>query len=122
MIWKVIAKTLPFIVIATLLGFVLWQRNLITEVGAENKAVKTRVEAVVKANKTLAATVNDFAAQRVENEAIFDRLSGELKNSETKLIETRTIIEREKASDPVVNDWANQPVPNGVRRALRRAD
>jgi LysB family phage lysis regulatory protein len=119
MTWKLALKAVPFIAIALLIGLVLWQRNSITAAEATAEAQKVRIEDLNKANASLDATVKDFAAQRVANDKIFGDLLAAVGGNETRLVETRTIIEKAIANDPVVRAWYDTPVPDSVREALR---
>ncbi len=120
MTWLVFVKKFwPLFVIVPLAFVVLFQRNAITDRTAKMEAAQARVKDVTEANKSLNDTVKSFAQQRIDNDAIFENLSSRLGVNTTRVVETRTIIEKAKRDDPTVRAWAGVPVPNSVRTGLR---
>lgn len=117
--WAFIRKFWPFGLIVALAFVVLFQRNTITGRTAERDAATARVKDVSEANAGLRRTLDVMAAARVDNDAIAEAVAKRIGNTQTRLVETRTIIEKAKRDDPAVRNWGAVPVPSSVREALR---
>lgn len=120
MTWlTILRKFWPLLVIVPLAFVVLFQRNTITGRTAERDAAVARVADVTTANKGLSDTIASMAAARVDNDAIAEAVAKRIGNTNTRLVETRTIIEKATRNDPAVRTWGAVPVPSSVREALR---
>ena len=117
--WAFVRKFWPFGLIVALAFVVLFQRNTITGRTAERDAAQARVKDVSEANAGLQATIRTMASARVDNDAIAEAVAKRVGNTQTRLVETRTIIEKAKRDDPAVRNWGAVPVPSSVREALR---
>lgn len=107
-----------FVVIAALVFVVLYMRGDIASLKSDKDKAEARAATLQGVNATNAKVIEGFAAQRLANDAIIQRL-GQVKAGNVERETTvRTIIEREARNDPVVRDWLNQPVPSGVRDAI----
>lgn len=115
----ILRKFWPLFVIVPLAFLVLFQRNTITGRTAERDAAVARVADVTEANKGLAHALDTVKQARVDNDAIADAVAARIGSNQTRLVETRTIIERAKANEPAVRAWGDAPVPSSVRAALR---
>lgn len=108
----------PFLAIAGLVMALLYMRGDLASMKADKDAAETKAATLESVNKSNVAIIEGFAAQRLANDAIIQRL-GEIKAGNVERETTvRTIIEREARNDPTVRDWLNQPVPSGVRGAI----
>lgn len=108
----------PFLAIAGLVMVVLYMRGDLASMKADKDRAEAKAATLESVNKTNTKVIEGFAAQRLANDAIIQRL-GEVKAGNVERETTvRTIIEREARHDPVVRDWLNQPVPSGVRGAI----
>lgn len=108
----------PFLAIAGLVMALLYMRGDLASMKADKDAAQTKAATLESVNKSNVAIIEGFAAQRLANDAIIQRL-GEIKAGNVERETTvRTIIEREARNDPTVRDWLNQPVPSGVRGAI----
>lgn len=74
---------------------------------------------LTKANANAKQQIDNFAAQRIDNDAIWADLTARLGKNTLRETNTRTVIEKAGRDDPKVNDWNNTIVPDGVRRALQ---
>lgn len=108
----------PFLAIAGLVMALLYLRGDLAKMKADRDAAQTKAATLQAVNDTNAKVIEGFAAQRLANDAIIQRL-GEIKTVNLGRETTvRTIIEKEARNDPVVRDWLNQPVPIGLQRAI----
>lgn len=112
-------KFWPFGIIVVLAFVVMFMRTTIATRTADRDAARARVAEVTEANKSLNDTVKSFAQQRVDNDAIAEAVAARIGGNTTRLVETRTIIEKAKRDDPVVRAWGALLVPSSVREALR---
>jgi hypothetical protein len=119
MTFAFVRKFWPFGLIVALGFVVLFQRNTITSRTAARDAAQARVKDVSEANAGLQRTLDVMAKARIDNDAIAEAVAKRIGNAQTRLVETRTIIEKARRDDPVVRDWGAVPVPSRVREALR---
>ena len=124
MSWALVRKFWWLPLLIALAGVVLWQRNTITDKSAKLAAAEVRVTDLTKANKTLSDFQAGLEKMRVDNDAIATAVAGKIQLNNTREIHTRVEIEKAVRDDPATRDWANQPIPDSVRKALRadRAD
>lgn len=118
-IWALVRKFWPAIPIVGL-AVALWfsnERNhtLASDARAANEHAKT----VDAANAGLSAALKAEQAKRVDNDAIAAAVADKLAGNKTREIHTQTVIERAVQSDPKVRDWADSPLPDSVRQAIR---
>ena len=116
---KFILKLAPYLAIVALIFVVLFQRNTITDRNAKVAAAAVRVADVTDANKSLAKALDATKQARIDNDAIAEAVAARIGGTQTRLVETRTIIEKAKANEPAVRAWGAVPVPVSVRQALR---
>ena len=108
----------PFAVIIALAFVVLYQRNAVTRAEADSKAAQTELANLRKVNESNSKLIEGFHLTREQNDAIIldlleqQRLNGQHSDRAT------TIIREAIKNDPETRDWANTPLPDGVRRAL----
>lgn len=107
-----------FLAIAALVFVVLYMRGDIASLKSERDKAEAKAETLQAVNDTNAKVIEGFAAQRLANDAIIQRLAEVKAGNVERETTVRTIIEREARHDPVVRDWLNQPVPSGVRGAI----
>lgn len=108
----------PFLAIAGLVMALLYMRGDLASMKADKDRAEAKAATLQAVNDTNAKVIEGFAAQRLANDAIIQRL-GEIKTLNLGRETTvRTIIEKEARNDPVVRDWLNQPVPIGLQRAI----
>ena len=86
---------------------------------ADLKAATEHVATLETANKGLSQAIDAVKAQRVDNDAIATAVAAKIANNSVREVNTRTIIEKAAANDPHVASWADTPVPDSVRQALR---
>lgn len=116
--WTFAKRFWPLFVIVPLAFAILFMRNTISRQDGEIKVAKVEVANLTKANEQNAKVIETFKQMQVDNEAIAQNVAALLAGNNTREVHTREVIERLKNDDPVVRDWANQPVPIGVRRAI----
>lgn len=115
--FKIALKLAPFIIIALLVGYVLWQR------GSLNKAVGERDLAVTQANAlgdiVLAdnKTITSLSKRQIDNDAIAAAVAKRL-DSNRALTEGQRQAIRNANNDPSVRNWADTLVPDSVRGIL----
>jgi hypothetical protein len=114
---KLALKFGPFIAIALLLGFILWQRNTISEQKGSLHVAQQQINDLNAANASAQVTINSFSQQRIDNDAIADAVAKRLDTNRAQTEGQRQAI-RTASNDPKVRDWANQPVPSSVRNVL----
>ena len=81
------------------------------EVALETKAAKDARDAITESQATI-TTLRDEAKRNVVYQA---DLSNRLKASEQKALQARKDFEQLKRTSKPVRDWANQPLPDGLR-------
>jgi hypothetical protein len=118
--WQFAKRFWPLFVIVPLAFVILIQRTTISDKTAKLDLKTAEAAQLSEANKANTATIRAFAQQRIDNDAIAEAVAARLDRNGVREVNTRTIIERAKQDDPQVRDWANQPVPNSVRRAIAR--
>lgn len=118
--WTFAKRFWPLFVILPLAFVILFQRNTISRQDGKLAVNEVEIGALKKANEQNVKVIEGFRQMQVDNEAIARNVAALLSNNATREVHTREIIERAKQDDPQVRDWANQPVPSGVRRALQR--
>jgi hypothetical protein len=117
---KLALKLGPFIAIALLIGFVLWQRNTISTQGGKLNLAAQQITDLTAANASAQVTINGFAQQRIDNDAIAAAVAKRLESNRAQTEGQRQAI-RNATNDPSVRNWANQPVPSSVRNVLETA-
>lgn len=114
---KLAMKLGPFIAIALLIGFVLWQRNTISTQGGRLNVAAQQITDLTAANASAQAQIDKFAQQRIDNDAIAAAVAQRLDTNRAHIEGQRQAI-RNASNDPSVRNWANQPVPSSVRNVL----
>jgi hypothetical protein len=117
---KLALKLGPFIAIALLIGFVLWQRNTISTQGGRLNVAAQQITDLTAANASAQAQIDKFAQQRIDNDAIAAAVAQRLDSNRAHTEGQRQAI-RNASNDPSVRNWANQPVPSSVRNVLETA-
>lgn len=77
-----------------------------------------QVKDLTKSNEDAALTINRFAQQRIDNDAIADMIASRIKITNTRETDYKTIIQK-AVTDAKVASWATTPVPVSVRNALQ---
>jgi hypothetical protein len=103
-----------------LIGFVLWQRNTISTQGGKLNLAAQQITDLTAANASAQVTINGFAQQRIDNDAIAAAVAKRLESNRAQTEGQRQAI-RNATNDPSVRNWANQPVPSSVRNVLETA-
>jgi hypothetical protein len=116
--WRAALKLLPYVGIALLFAIVLFQRNEITGKAAKLEAAELANKSLATANDQNQRVIADFAKQRIDNDKIAAAVASKIETNSVREIRTNTIIQEALNNDPQVRDWANVPVPAGVRAAL----
>lgn len=104
--------------LAGLLFVVLYMRGDIASLKSRAEQAEAKAATLEAVNKTNAKVIEDFAAQRLANDAIIQQLTAGRQATATRETTVRTIVEKEARNDPQVRDWLNQPVPVSVRNAV----
>lgn len=117
---KLAMKFGPFIVIALLIGFVLFQRNTISTQSGKINLAAQQITDLTAANASAQAQIDKFAQQRIDNDAIAAAVAQRLETNRAQTEGQRQAI-RNATNDPTVRNWANQPVPSSVRHVLETA-
>jgi hypothetical protein len=104
--------------IAGLVFVVLYMRGDIASLKGRAEQAETKAATLQAVNDTNARIIEGFSEQRLANDAIIQSLAGKRTANAEREVEVRTVIEREARNEPAVRDWLNQPIPNGVRRAI----
>lgn len=82
-------------------------------------AAKAQVSSLTEANASLNSSLADVQAERVDNDAIAASVASQLQGNIVAQNTTRTIVEKAIASDPKATNWADEPLPDSLRAALR---
>lgn len=69
----------------------------------------------IEANKVSQATITTLQAEAKRNAAYSADLAKRIKASEAKAEKARKDFEKLKRDNPNVRDWADQPLPDGLR-------
>lgn len=112
-------KLAPYLLVAALFFVVLFQRNTITDRTAKLEASQKEAKDLTEANKANAKVIASLSARQVDNDAIANAVASKIQVNVTRETIVRTNIEKAKANDPQVRAWADTPIPDSVRRALR---
>jgi hypothetical protein len=115
--WKLALKASPFIAIGLLLMAVLWLRGNNAKIAGERDQAVIVRDLYKKANDQNKLVIEGFAKQRIDNDAIATAVASKLEGNRARTEQSRRQL-REAQNDPNVRNWANQPVPNGMRRIL----
>lgn len=114
---KLALKLAPFLAIALLIGFVLWQRNTISTQKGDLHVAAQQIVDLTAANASAQATIDNFAVRQVDNDAIAVAVAAKLNLNRAQTEKVR--VEMRKAqNDPTVRDWAAMPIPDLIRRLL----
>ncbi|MPQ83799.1 hypothetical protein F0170_07265 [Pseudomonas sp. MAFF 730085] len=92
----------------------LVQADVVTAQGERDTEKKAKQQAV-DANLVSQATITTLRAEAVRNAAYASDLANRIKASEKKAEKARKDFEQLKRSSKPVRDWANQPLPDGLR-------
>ena len=118
LVWAFIKRFWYVAPLIALAFIVLFQRNTITDRTAKLDASVKAEAQLRETNKANADIIEALSQRRVDNDAIAEAVAAKLGTVKTREVNTRTIIERAKANDPNVRDWADRPIPDSVRGAL----
>lgn len=117
-LWALFKRFWFVIPLVALAFIVLFQRNTITGRTAERDAAQAQAAQLQETNEANQDIIEALAQARIDNDAIAEAVAARIGEVRTREVNTRTIIERAKQDDPVVRDWANEPIPSSVRGAL----
>lgn len=117
--WKVALKFWYVPLLVGLAVCVLWQRNDLTGTKAELAASEARTRDVTNANQSLSTALTQVRLQRIDNDAIALAVAAKVGKNRDVETHTETIIEKAAQNDPNVRTWADNPLPDSVRDALR---
>lgn len=115
---KLALKIAPFVLLAILLGIVLWQRNSLTDKSAKLEAASGAVSRLEATNAANQKTINDFAQQRVDNDAIAEAVASRIDVNRAATQAVNNKLKDAYRNDPNVRTWADMPIPDSVRRAI----
>jgi LysB family phage lysis regulatory protein len=115
---KLAIKLAPFIAIALLIGFVLWQRNTISTQSGKLNVAAQQITDLTAANASAQVTIDSFSKQRIDNDAIAAAVATRLESNRALTEGTRQAIRNASNANPTVRAWADTAVPDSVRRAL----
>lgn len=102
------------IVLVAILMVGIQQTRLVALRGDLTIETKSKEDAV-KANKESEATISTLRGEAERNAKYMADLNGRLKASEEKARRARKDFEDLKTKSPAVRNWANQPLPDGLR-------
>lgn len=110
-------KAIAAAIIIALVGLLLVGiQQLRVENLREEKRVETQAKVdAIKANTESQATITTLRAEAVRNAAYTADLTKRIKASEKKAEKARKDFEELKRNSKPVRDWANQPLPDGLR-------
>lgn len=115
--FRLALKLAPFILIALLVGYVLWQRGTVNKLSGERDLAVTQANAlgdiVIADNKT----ITSLSQRQIDNDAIANAVAKRLDSNRARTEGQRQDI-RNATNDPSVRNWANTPVPSSVRTVL----
>lgn len=107
----------PLLVIAILIGVVLWMRGTNNQLqGERDLAVAENVQ-LLATNQQNAKTIEGFGKRQIDNDAIANAVAAKLGANSKRTEATRQAL-KDANHDPNVRAWASVPVPDSVRRAL----
>ena len=118
-IWSLVKRFWPAIPILGLLAALFIMSEDLKGKKADLKVAQQQVADVTAANKADMAALAAAQAQRADNDAIAATVASQLQGNIVTQNTTRTIIEKAIASDPKAANWADQPLPDSLRNALR---
>jgi hypothetical protein len=114
---KLAIKLAPFVILALLVGIIGVQRLSLRAAKAERDNAVEQAKALGDLAVTNANTIKNLSARQVDNDAIAAAITKRLDSNRARTEGQRQAI-RNASNDPTVRDWANQPVPSGVRNVL----
>ncbi len=110
-------KDVAAAIIITLVGLLLigFQQYRYVDLQGDLKIETQSKDDAVKANSESQATITTLRAEAKRNDDYLKDLRGRLKTSEDKARRARKNFEDLKTKSPAVRNWANQPLPDGLR-------
>ena len=118
-LWAIIRKFWPAIPIIGLAVALWFVREDDRRQAANAKAAQAQVQTVTAANAGLAVALKSAQANRADNDAIAQSVADKLQGNIRTVNTTKTVIQKVIASDPKAANWADTPIPVGLRDALR---
>lgn len=115
---KLALKFGPYIAIALLIGFLLYQRGNLATATGERDAALVHAAQLAATNAANQRTMQGMAAQRIDNDAIATAVATRLQDNQVREVHTQTVIREAIRNDPTVRTWADSPIPDSVRSAL----
>lgn len=119
--WALLKKFWFVLPIAGLFFAVLWLRADVASAKADRDTAQAEATLLKGVNEQNAKVMEGYLEQRLANDAIVMQLGEALKGNAERETNVRIEVEREARNDPVVRDWLNQPIPNGLRRVVEPA-
>lgn len=112
----------PYIVIALLIGGLLWYRGEAIDAAATLKAKELQLVEVKAANEAQAKAIDRITAQRAADDAVLVQLTTTLTDLRTKADETQASITELERTNEEVKTYLSNPVPGDLKRLLNRPD
>lgn len=109
----------PYVVIAALIGAVVWFRSDAHDARADLKVADARVAVVTDANASLKNALDAVKQARADNDAIAAKVIAAVGAAGQRENTFHLDFGKAVQNDPVARNWALEPVPVGVRAALR---
>jgi hypothetical protein len=110
-------KLAPFIAIALLVGFILWQRGSLNKANGERDLAVEQSRALGDVVVAQNGTIKQMSQRQIDNDAIAEAVAKRLDTNRAHTEGQRQAI-RNANNDPTVRNWADTAVPNSLRTIL----
>jgi hypothetical protein len=111
-------KAAPYVLIALLIGVVLWMRNDLTATKADRDKAQAAVAELGAVNAANAKEIEQAkAAAAINDQAVID-LNKQIFDLRAKSLKSESNVQRIIVNDPKSKIWADMPVPDELRNAI----
>ena len=119
--WAFIKAFWPFAIVIALAFIVLFQRNEIQKRDTKIAGIEASLQAARDANAHNVKVIDEYRAGRAANDNIILDLLEKQRTSGQLEIQTTERIKEVIRDDPASKDWADMPVPDGLRNTVNKA-
>jgi uncharacterized membrane protein len=115
---SLILKAVPYVLIALLIGGILYMRADLIKVGADRDKAQAAVAELAAVNDANAKVIEaDKAAALLNSQTVID-LTAQLADLRARSIKSQSDIQRIIGHDAKSKTWADLPVPDELRGAI----
>ena len=115
-------KLAPYVVIAALIGAVLWFRGEAIDEAAKRSTAEAQLATAVSANKEQAETITRLTALREQNDKLLLDFTTKLSEFTQATEETQASIRGLETTNAEVKDYLSVAIPADLRGVLNRPD